>query len=34
MISQYPSLWNSYCTASGRAPACGADLVLPDASPG
>ena len=30
MINQYPSLWNSYCSASGRAPACGADLLLPD----
>ncbi len=29
MISQYPSLWNSFCSASGRAPACGATSFFP-----
>ena len=29
MISQYPSLWNSYCSASGRAPACGPTSFYP-----
>ena len=29
MINQYPSLWNSYCSASGRAPACGATSFYP-----
>ena len=31
MISQYPSLWNSFCSASGRAPACGPTSFYPDA---
>lgn len=29
MISQYPALWNAYCSASGRAPACGATSFYP-----
>ena len=29
MISQYPSLWNSYCSTAGRAPACGATSFWP-----
>jgi phosphate transport system substrate-binding protein len=29
MINQYPSLWNSYCAAAGRAPACGATSFYP-----
>ena len=29
MISQYPSLWNSFCSASGRAPACGPTSFFP-----
>jgi phosphate ABC transporter phosphate-binding protein len=29
MISQYPSLWNSYCQTSGRAPACGPTSFYP-----
>ncbi len=29
MINQYPSLWNSYCSKAGRAPACGATSFYP-----
>jgi phosphate transport system substrate-binding protein len=29
MISQDPSLWNSYCSRSGRAPACGPTSFYP-----
>ena len=29
MISQYPSLWHSFCSASGRAPACGPTSFFP-----
>jgi phosphate transport system substrate-binding protein len=29
MIAQYPSLWNAYCNASGRAPACGSTSYYP-----
>jgi phosphate ABC transporter phosphate-binding protein len=29
MLSQYPSVWNSYCQATGRAPACGATSFWP-----
>ncbi len=29
MISQYPSLWNSYCSTAGRAPQCGATSFWP-----
>ena len=29
MISQYPALWNSYCSKAGRAPACGATSFYP-----
>jgi len=29
MISQYPSIWNAYCSASGRAPACGPTSFYP-----
>ncbi len=29
MISQYPSIWNSYCSATGRAPSCGATSFYP-----
>lgn len=29
MISQYPSVWNSYCSKAGRAPACGATSFYP-----
>jgi len=29
MISQYPSLWNSFCQRAGRAPACGATSFFP-----
>jgi phosphate transport system substrate-binding protein len=29
MISQYPSVWNSFCSASGRAPACGPTSFYP-----
>jgi phosphate transport system substrate-binding protein len=29
MISQYPSLWNAYCSKSGRAPACGPTSFYP-----
>jgi phosphate transport system substrate-binding protein len=32
MISQYPSLWNSYCSQAGRAPACGATSFYPTVS--
>ena len=32
MISQYPSLWSSYCSKSGRAPACGATSFYPTVS--
>ena len=31
MISQYPSIWNAYCSASGRAPACGPTSFYPTA---
>ncbi len=30
MIDQHPAIWNDYCERSGRAPACGVHLVLPD----
>ena len=30
MINQYPSVWNSYCSRSGRAPACGPTSFYPD----
>ena len=30
MISQYPSTWNAFCSASGRAPACGPTSFYPD----
>jgi len=29
MSSQYPSIWNAYCNASGRAPACGPTSFYP-----
>jgi phosphate transport system substrate-binding protein len=29
MISQYPSIWNAFCQASGRAPACGQTSYYP-----
>jgi len=29
MIKQFPSLWNTYCNASGRAPACGETSFYP-----
>src|SRR5271163_2779539 len=29
MQHQYPSLWSSYCSASGRAPACGPTSFYP-----
>ncbi len=29
MISQYPSVWNAYCSSSGRAPACGPTSFYP-----
>jgi phosphate transport system substrate-binding protein len=29
MISQYPSTWNSFCNAAGRAPTCGATSFYP-----
>jgi phosphate transport system substrate-binding protein len=29
MIKQYPSTWSSFCSASGRAPACGATSFFP-----
>ncbi len=29
MISQYPTLWNSFCQRSGRAPSCGATSFFP-----
>lgn len=29
MINQYPSVWNSYCAKSGRAPACGETSFFP-----
>ncbi len=32
MISQYPSVWNSYCSRSGRAPACGPTSFYPTVS--
>ena len=32
MISQYPSLWSSYCSKTGRAPACGATSFYPTVS--
>ncbi len=32
MISQYPSLWNSYCSKAGRSPACGATSFYPTVS--
>lgn len=32
MISQYPSVWNSYCQRSGRAPACGPTSFYPTVS--
>ncbi|HXW33242.1 MAG TPA: phosphate ABC transporter substrate-binding protein PstS [Acidimicrobiales bacterium] len=32
MISQYPSVWNSFCHAAGRAPACGATSFWPTVS--
>ncbi|HEY3833096.1 MAG TPA: phosphate ABC transporter substrate-binding protein PstS [Acidimicrobiia bacterium] len=32
MIDQYPSIWNAYCSKSGRAPACGATSNYPTVS--
>jgi phosphate transport system substrate-binding protein len=32
MISQQPSIWNAYCQASGRAPACGLTSYYPTVS--
>jgi len=32
MISQYPSVWNAYCQATGRSPACGATSFWPTGS--
>jgi phosphate ABC transporter phosphate-binding protein len=32
MISQYPSLWSTYCSKAGRAPACGATSFWPTIS--
>ncbi len=32
MIQQYPQIWNSFCSASGRAPACGATSNYPTVS--
>ncbi len=32
MISQYPSLWSSYCSKTGRAPACGPTSFYPTIS--
>jgi phosphate ABC transporter phosphate-binding protein len=32
MISQYPSIWNAFCTKSGRAPACGPTSNYPTVS--
>jgi phosphate ABC transporter phosphate-binding protein len=29
MISQYPSVWNTFCNATGRAPACGPTSFWP-----
>jgi phosphate ABC transporter phosphate-binding protein len=29
MISQFPSVWNSFCNTAGRAPACGATSFWP-----
>jgi phosphate transport system substrate-binding protein len=29
MIAQFPDLWNAYCHASGRAPACGSTSYYP-----
>jgi phosphate ABC transporter phosphate-binding protein len=29
MISQFPSVWNSFCNSSGRAPACGPTSFYP-----
>jgi phosphate ABC transporter phosphate-binding protein len=29
MISQFPSVWNSFCNTSGRAPACGPTSFYP-----
>lgn len=29
MISQFPSIWNSFCSAAGRAPACGPTSFYP-----
>ena len=32
MISQYPSVWNAFCNASGRAPTCGPTSFWPTVS--
>ena len=32
MISQYPDLWNDFCSRSGRAPACGFTSFYPTTS--
>ncbi len=29
MIDRYPAIWNAYCNASGRAPACGSTSFYP-----
>ncbi len=34
MISQYPSLWSSFCSARGRAPACGPTSFYPTPADG